>query len=99
MLTPAIHITKLLSTVDGSVVDRSAEAGTIGIVLPAGTAIFWTYRVTNVSPNPDQTVDAGLVIISLIDDNGTPADPSDDFWPVYVSGDTNGNGQLDVGEV
>ncbi|MFL6036034.1 MAG: calcium-binding protein, partial [Gaiellaceae bacterium] len=96
---PAVHIAKLLSTVDGTVQERSAEAGTIGIVVPTGKAIFWTYRVTNVSQNPTQTVNAALVVTSLIDDNGTPANAADDFRPRFVGGDTNGNGLLDVGEV
>ena len=39
--------------------EQSAEAGTLGIVVPAGTAICWTYEVTNVSQNPTQTVNAG----------------------------------------
>src|SRR4030095_9799600 len=39
-----------------------------------------------------------LMISRISDDFGTPADAADDFEPVYVSGDTNGDGFLDVGE-
>ncbi len=96
--TPEIHITKLLWT-PGATVGQSAEAGTLGIVVPVGTPIYWTYEVTNVSQNPTQTVNAALAITSLLDDNGTPSNPADDFRPVYLRGDTNGNGLLDIGEV
>ena len=40
-----------------------------------------------------------LTVVSVTDDNGTPANTADDFHPEYVSGDTNGNGLLDPGEV
>ncbi len=33
------------------------------------------------------------------DDNATPTNPADDFNAIYVSGDVNGNGKLDYGEV
>ena len=36
---------------------------------------------------------------SSIDDNGTPDVAGDDFSPTLVSGDTNGNGLLESGEV
>ena len=41
-----------------------------------------------------------LTLTRIVDDNGTPSDATDDFAPVpaLVSGDTNGNGMLDVGE-
>ncbi len=38
------------------------------------------------------------MITYLVDDNGTPSNPADDFLPRYVSGDTNANGKLDIGE-
>ena len=34
-----------------------------------------------------------------MDDNGTPGDPSDDWRPVYVSGDKNANGIMEKNEV
>src|SRR5262245_37990570 len=39
-----------------------------------------------------------LADVVVRDDNGTPADPADDFSPTFVGGDTNGNGLLDLGE-
>ncbi len=42
------------------------------------------------------TIPPGLTGISA--DAGTPLDDSDDFVPTYVSGDANGNGQLDAAE-
>ena len=96
--SPAVHITKLLWSADGSIKGESAEAGTLGIVIPSGIGIWWTYEVTNVSQNPERIANPGLVITTLVDDNGTPSNPADDFHPVYVSGDANGNGVLDIGE-
>jgi len=39
-----------------------------------------------------------LSTVSVVDDNGTPGNAADDFNATYSSGDTNSNGQLDVGE-
>jgi hypothetical protein len=36
--------------------------------------------------------------VSVVDDNGTPADTADDFNATYVSGDINSNGLLDFNE-
>src|SRR5262249_14708246 len=96
---PAVHITKLLWSTDGTINGATAEAGTLGVVVPAGTGIFWTYDVTNVSQNADKTSNAGLMNTSPIDEKRSAANPSDDVRPVSLSGDTNGNGVLDVGEV
>ena len=51
----------------------------------------FTYEVRNTG-----TVPLGNVV--LIDDNGTPGIPGDDFMPTFTGGDTNGNGLLDVNE-
>ena len=59
-----------------------------------GTPLVFTYlvsRTTNVK------IPASAIV--LVDDNGTPLDPTDDFRPVYVSGDGNGSGTLDGSEV
>jgi subtilisin-like proprotein convertase family protein len=56
-----------------------------------GTHIFWTYQVTNTGIVP-------LSFTSLVDDAGTPAIPTDDFQPQYVSGDANTNNLIDPGE-
>jgi hypothetical protein len=37
-------------------------------------------------------------VAGIVDDHGTPSAPGDDFSPVYVSGDVNGDGWLDLGE-
>ncbi len=61
------------------------------VLLVPGSPVVWTYLVSN--PTNDF-----LRIVSLRDDNGTPGDTSDDFTPLYVSGDTNDNGRLDKSE-
>ena len=63
-----------------------------GLVLAVGAPIVLTYLVSNPGS-------AALRITSIRDDNATPATTADDFTPVYVSGDSNGNGLLDPGEV
>src|SRR3954452_13755831 len=90
---PLIHIVKSISTLDGTVNDVVSVSG-VGPVITPGTGVYWTYRVTNSSPTS-----IGLKITNLIDDSGTPADPTDDFVPKYVSGDDNANGLVDLGEV
>ncbi len=62
-----------------------------GITVTAGEAVTWTYTVTN-------TGDFALADVVVNDDNGTPADPSDDFVATYVSGDTDTDDLLDVDE-
>lgn len=62
-----------------------------GVILVPGTSAALTYVVTN----------SGIVSlssVSVVDDNGTPGNAADDFNATYSSGDTNTNGQLDVGE-
>ena len=60
-----------------------------------GDTIIWTYEVTNTGDEP-------LSVITVIDDNGTSGDDTDDFMPTpimagdYNVGDTNVNGTLDV---
>jgi hypothetical protein len=39
-----------------------------------------------------------LAEITLVDDNGTPGDTSDDLTPTLISGDANGDNLLDVTE-
>jgi hypothetical protein len=56
--------------------------------IPVNNTVTWTYHVTNLGSVP-------LRDVVVRDDNGTPLDPTDDFYPVYVSGDENGNGLLD----
>jgi hypothetical protein len=62
-----------------------------GSILPVGTAVTWTYLVTN-------TGNAPLSGVSVVDNAGTTGTTADDFKPKYSSGDSNGNGLLDPGE-
>ncbi len=54
-----------------------------GLQVPVGGGVTWTYVVTN-------TGDVALSDIALIDDQGEV--------PVFIDGDTNGDGLLDVDE-
>jgi hypothetical protein len=56
-----------------------------------GGTVTWTYLVTNPGNVP-------LASVAVSDDNGTPDFPDDDFRPAYVSGDTDGDGALDLEE-
>ena len=80
--TPAIAIEKATNGVD-------ADTPT-GPTVVIGSTVTWTYEVTN----PGNVPVANIVVT---DDNGTPV-PGDDITPTFVSGDTNGDGLLDVGE-
>ena len=94
---PLIHISKFLWTTDGSL-QRVSSASGIGPVLAPGTGIYWTYEVTNVSAPTAAFPNVPLQITRILDDFGSPVNPADDFVPVYVSGDANANGLLDIGE-
>ena len=61
-------------------------------MLAVGSTATFTYVVTNTGNLP-------LGSVTVRDDNGTPANPSDDFAPQFLSGDTNNNGRLDPGEI
>ena len=56
-----------------------------------GESVTYTYVVSNGGTT-------ALTNVVLKDDNGTPSDPTDDFSPVKVSGDTVNVGTLDPGE-
>jgi hypothetical protein len=53
--------------------------------------VTFTYRVTNTGNVP-------LSGVTVTDDNGTQGNTADDRVLTSFTGDTNGNGQLDVGE-
>ena len=57
----------------------------------AGSTVTFTYVVTDTGNVPV----SGVVVR---DDNGTPANPADDFNPTFSGGDTNTNGLLDTTE-
>jgi Ca2+-binding RTX toxin-like protein len=95
--SPRIQVAKLLWTTDGTVEGVSATSG-VGPVIRPGTGVYWTYDVTNTSVGSATTPVVSLQITRIVDDLGTAADPSDDFAPEYVSGDTDGDGLLDMGE-
>jgi hypothetical protein len=80
---PNIHLD---SYVDG----QDADTPT-GPTLAAGNMATFTYDLTN-------TGNIALGSISVVDDNGTPGNSSDDFSPAYSSGDANSNSLLDLGE-
>ncbi|MGB5771795.1 MAG: SdrD B-like domain-containing protein, partial [Crocosphaera sp.] len=81
--------------VPGIVIDKytnGEDADTpTGPEIPVGGTAIFTYKVLNTGETP-------LVDVVVIDDNGTPDDPSDDFEPIFVNGDNNGNGIFDPGE-
>jgi uncharacterized repeat protein (TIGR01451 family) len=62
-----------------------------GPSLFVGQTVTWTYVVSNTGNVP-------LSNVTVLDDNGTPADPADDFSPTFVGGDINSNSLLDPNE-
>ena len=62
-----------------------------GPTVPIGSVVTFTYVVTNPGNVP-------LSGVFVEDDNGTVADPADDFNAAFVGGDTNTNGLLDTNE-
>jgi len=68
-----------------------------GPIVPVGSTVKFTYTVSN-------TGDVELDNVTVIDDNQTPNDPSDDFSPTAIErdgfniGDADKDGRLDPGE-
>ena len=78
---------QIIKTVNGS----DANDPTNPLLIPVGGPVVWTYTVKNLSGT-------SISNVKVIDDNGTPNDPTDDFvLTVPTSGD-NGNGVLDKNE-
>jgi large repetitive protein len=63
-----------------------------GPLVAAGAPVTWTYQVTLTPGN------LPLGNVTLIDDAGTPSDPSDDFAPTLTGGDAGVIGLLEAGE-
>ncbi len=89
VVTPGLRIVKFVNGQDANTPP--------GINIPVGAPVNYTYAVTN-------TGDVSLTNITIVDDNGTPANPADDFAPAPIlaggfnTGDLNQNGTLDPGE-
>ena len=88
-----IHIVKAINAVDAKSPTTAEDANDPShpVVLQAGASVVWTYVVTNTS---------GVTLsgVKVVDDNGTPNDPTDDIvLTVPTSGDNN-NGLLDKNE-
>ncbi|MGA9639208.1 hypothetical protein, partial [Flavobacterium sp.] len=88
LIKKAVNAVKPTAPTAAEDADSSASAR----LLASGSPVVWTYLVSNLTKK-------AITNIVVFDDNGTPSDTSDDFTPVYVSGDTNGNGALDKNEV
>src|SRR5262249_30135627 len=96
---PVVHVQKAINAVDPlhptTIEDANDPAHPV--MLADGTAVTWTYLVTDLLTTP-------LTFVSLVDDAGTPTTPVDDFAPAPVLsggfnvGDTNHNNTLDFGE-
>ncbi|TDT16750.1 putative repeat protein (TIGR01451 family) [Ilumatobacter fluminis] len=67
-----------------------------GPIVPTLDPVTWTYVVTIPAPG-----NVALADVTIVDDNGTPADTSDDITTdemTFVGGDADGDGLLDVDE-
>ena len=62
-----------------------------GPFVPVGTTVTFTYLATNTGNVP-------LSGVVVADDNGTPANPADNFNATFVGGDTDADGLLDLTE-
>ena len=94
--TAELEVSKYLWTEDGTL---QRVGPTVVPVITPGTLVYWTYELRNLSRVVVAGTDLAMLVTSLVDDAGTPYDPLDDFVPVYVSGDTDRDGLLDVGEI
>ncbi len=70
---------------------NGADADVDPVLVGANSALLWEYVLTN-------TGNAPISSPQVEDDNGTPADTTDDFIATFVSGDANGDGVLDLDE-
>ena len=82
----------------GSFDDASADAGDGVPVYAAGSLVRFRYEVWLEESSGAVTWPASNGPM-ILDDNGTPADKLDDWAPVLVAGDDDGDGSLAGGEV
>lgn len=91
LLPPINPRIALVKTTNGQ--DANAAPGPM---IGVGGAVTWRYEARNPGDRP-------LVGVTVVDDAGTASDPADDWTMTkssgYVSGDTDGDGALDPGEV
>jgi hypothetical protein len=80
---PGLAIVKLTNGTDNDTAP--------GPIVPLNSTVTFTYRVTNTSNVP-------LSSVFVTDDNGTQGNTADDLTLTSFTGDTDGDGQLDVGE-
>ena len=78
---PGINLVKLTNGTDNDT--------PTGPIVPVGSTVTFTYVVTNTGNVP-------LSGVTVRDDNGTPADPADDFDATFVGGDADADGLLDL---
>ena len=80
----------------GIVIEKSTNGADAdvptGPIVEIGSVVTWQYLVQN-------TGNLSLADVNVIDDNGTPADGADDFAPLFVDGDSDGDGLLDLDEL
>ena len=88
---PGIHIEKAVNAVNPLAPTPLEDADALGNEYLPGTAVVWTYLVTN-------TGNIAIRMTAIVDDHGTPGNLADDFVPVFVGGDLDLDGFLDVGE-
>ena len=88
---PLIRIEKAINAVDpeNPTVQEDADSVALGPLLTIGSDVIWTYQLFNES-------EAALLVTGIVDVNA--ADANDSFTPLYVSGDTDGDGLLDTDE-
>ena len=89
-----ITIVKLLNAYKPPVYTAIEDANVVIPQVVVGGEVIFTYVVTNTG-TIRLAVDKSA---GVFDDNGTPNNPADDFFAVYISGDTNNDGWLDLGE-
>src|SRR5262249_12383645 len=94
-----VHVQKAINAVDPLHPTTAEDANDPAhpVMLADGTAVTWTYLVTDLLSTP-------LTFVSLVDDAGTPTNPLDDFSPAPVLsggfnvGDSNHDNILEFGE-